>query len=724
MNDEEKKLRAIRKLAVCLLVAVSIDLVIELISRRDIVSLLQFIVYSPIAFAVNVNIIFCTVCFCFLFKRRIFMLALLSSVWIIMGVINGILLGFHLRTTPLTGQDLRLIGSALELAPKYLSPPLIAGFILLVAVLAAGVVFVYRKAPVYKEKIHLMRNGLMWAGFIWFSLILSNFCVNIGVFPTNFSNIGEAYQQYGFAYCFANSLLNTGISKPEGYNSELMEEIAENNNLRDFDEILSEIETSAPELPSSGESLEETKLDETINQTIEEMTDGIVEETTQNTMEETKPSQPNIIFIQLESFFDITNAVNLSFSQDPIANFHKLSRTYSSGYVSVPSIGAGTANTEFEVLTGMNLDFFGPGEYPYKTILKKVTCESIAYDLLELGWSTHVIHNNNATFYDRIHVFPKLGFETFTSLEYMGQQEFTYGGWAKDEGLIIEILKALNSTKEADFIYTISVQGHGSYPEESVLENPVITVSGEIEEGRKNAIEYYVNQIYEMDLFVTELIEELNQIEENTVLVLFGDHLPTLNFTEEEIENATLFETPYVIWDNIDLEKQDRNLEAYQLTSWVLQQLGVHQGIMTRFHQSYLQQDEADEEKYLQNMEMLEYDMLYGEKDIFDGENPYEVLDMKMGINDVVIHSVVAYNDGLFVEGENFTPYTQVSINGKLYESEALFQNLLLVKEVELQETNTIMAVQVDKDGVILSESGAYTYHDREFETVSDEISE
>lgn len=71
---------------------------------------------------------------------------------------------------------------------------------------------------------------------------------------------------------------------------------------------------------------------------------------------------------------------------------------YSSGNLSVPSVGAGTANTEFEVITGMNLDFFGPGEYPYKTVLKEVTCESVSYDLKTLGYAAHATTITNGNF--------------------------------------------------------------------------------------------------------------------------------------------------------------------------------------------------------------------------------------------------------------------------------------------------------------------------------------
>lgn len=112
--------------------------------------------------------------------------------------------------------------------------------------------------------------------------------------------------------------------------------------------------------------------------------------------------------LQLESFFDPLQYRIMNF-RDPVPFFRYLKEKYPSGYLSVPSVGAGTANTEFECITAMNLDFFGPGEYPYKTVLQKTSCESVAFDLKELGYGAHAIHNNEGTFYDRHKVFSQLG---------------------------------------------------------------------------------------------------------------------------------------------------------------------------------------------------------------------------------------------------------------------------------------------------------------------------
>ena len=100
-------------------------------------------------------------------------------------------------------------------------------------------------------------------------------------------------------------------------------------------------------------------------------------------------------------------------------------------FLSVPVIGAGTVNSEFEMLTGMNIDDFGIGEYPYKTILKSKACESLAYNLKDYGYKSFAIHDNTGDFYERNKVYPNLGFDVFTSVEYMWPKDYTAMDWAK-----------------------------------------------------------------------------------------------------------------------------------------------------------------------------------------------------------------------------------------------------------------------------------------------------
>ena len=78
------------------------------------------------------------------------------------------------------------------------------------------------------------------------------------------------------------------------------------------------------------------------------------------------------------------------------------------------------------------------------------TCESICYNLKELGYSTFAIHNHSGAFYDRNDVFAQLGFDVFSALEYMQDVTYTPRGWARDYVLQDEIMSALDSTDNQD----------------------------------------------------------------------------------------------------------------------------------------------------------------------------------------------------------------------------------------------------------------------------------
>ena len=138
---------------------------------------------------------------------------------------------------------------------------------------------------------------------------------------------------------------------------------------------------------------------------------------------------------------------------DACPNLRSMFENYSSGYFKVPSVGAGTANTEFEVLTGMNLRYFGPGEYPYKTYVKEKPCESAASALSALGYGTHALHNNGGNFYSRARVFDNMGFDSFTSKEFMNILQQTPNGWATDAILVDHILDAMDTTEGKDFVF-------------------------------------------------------------------------------------------------------------------------------------------------------------------------------------------------------------------------------------------------------------------------------
>lgn len=631
---------------------------IEAISRHSLWKAVDFMKERPLVFLYNAFLIFTTTLIVYLFRRRVFWRTILFIFWMGLGIINGVLLSN--RVTPFTGPDLHLITDAFQIADRYLSPFFFV-VVVIVAVLAViGLIILFFKGPRYQGKMRYKLNIPLIAVGIAAFAGTTKLALEKRVLSNYFGNIAFAYEDYGYPYCLATTVFNTGIGLPRDYSEEAVENIVK----------------SEESLPETGEK------------------------------------RPNILFLQLESFFDPELVEYLNISEDPIPNFRKLMQEYSSGYFKVPSVGAGTANTEFESITGMSMRYFGPGEYPYKSILKETTCESAAYVLKSLGYGTHAIHNNEANFYGRKNVFANLGFDSFTSEEYMSEQDDTNpNDWVRDHNLTKYILQAMESTEGPDYVYTISVQGHGDYPEEPVLENPKITVSGASSQAENYKWEYYCNQIYEMDQFIKELTDELSKLDEDVVLVMYGDHLPTMGLTVTDVKNKYLFQTEYVIWDNIlGLEKQDKNLAAYQMAAEVMDRVGIHEGNVFRFHQA-----RRNTKNYQVDLEMLQYDILYGEKYVYGGKNPFERVKMHLGVEDAQLDSIEKISDGqYYIKGKNLTQSAFLEVNGELVAANFVDENTLLLLDTELKENDTVdIAIRSNSSTHrVLTRTEKYIYHE------------
>ncbi|MCI6042392.1 LTA synthase family protein [bacterium] len=637
--------------------------IIEALSRHSILEAWVYMTESPVIFLFNADLIFTTSLLVYLFRRRILVRLIIGSIWLILGIVNCVLL-FN-RVTPFTGPDLKLITDALGVLNKYLSPLMVVVVIVALILLIFLLIWIFRKGVKYQGKIRYWINiPLIIVGILAFAGT-SKLALEKRVISNYFGNIAYAYQDYGYPYCLAVTLFDTGISEPNGYSEELIDEIQES--------------------------------------------EGKIKATNEDNLD------VNILFLQLETFIDPTEINFLEFSEDPIPNFRKLMKEYSSGYYKVPAVGAGTANTEFESITGMSLRYFGAGEYPYKTVLKEETCESTPYVLKNLGYSTHAIHNNEANFYGRKTIFARLGFDTFTSEEYMPDiSDTTPMGWVKDHILTDEIVKAMESTEGPDYVYTISVQGHGDYPEEPVLSDPVIQVSGSESQEKDYAWEYYVNQLYEMDQFVKELTDTLAEFDERVILVMYGDHLPTMDLKVEDMKNRYLFQTKYVIWDNFGMEKKDENLAAYQMAAEIFDRLGIHEGNIFNYHQT-----RKGSRNYQLDLEALQYDILYGDRYVYGGETPYAATKLQLGVNPAIFTSIEPVGvNSYFVYGENFTASSRLEVNGELKETKYLSTTQLLVQDFELEDGDELdVATQSNSPTKkVLSRTGVQIYHDPEAE--------
>lgn len=653
----------------------------ECLGYKSLTGGFEFLIKHPMAYLCNVMIISTSYTIAFLFKKQICVIMSLCLIWTFCAFANFVLLCN--RVTPLTGNDLALITDVFGVVMKYLNAFQMVLVIAVIVLAIVGIVIAFIKLPAARKKFNYIQSVLAIGAMVLLTWGVFTVSWNVGGVETQFHELSQSYKKNGFIYCFVNSLVDVGVSKPDNYSPEVIETLTESK-----------------------------KQDETHKN--------------KSKKKDKKDKSPNVIIVQLESFFDINRLKDVTFSKNPIPNFTSLMKSCGSGEFNVPVIGAGTVNTEFEVLTGMNIDDFGAGEYPYKTILKKTTCETLAYNLRENGYSTHAVHNHVGGFYGRNNVYRNMGFDTFTSLEYMWPKSYTPMNWAKDEVLTEEIQKAMQSTENPDFVYAVSVQGHGSYPSslETEYEKHVTVSSSVIEdETYLNQICYYANQLYEMDQFVGELIQMLEESGEDMILVMYGDHLPSLNLTDENLKSGNVYQTEYFIWDNMGRNYKKQDIEAYETNSIVLESIGIKDGVINNYHQKYkkqIQEGIVTQEKYLEGLKELEYDILYGDKLCYNGVNPYEPTEIQMGIDPITVTNVEAMPDGgIRVEGKNFTRYSKVYINEESYSTWYANSSVLEVTDIELKPGDEITVWQKN-----LSSTEPYIYQKELMETESESETE
>lgn len=673
----KEKIRKIAKTGIfqCVVIAIVLDIILEILGRHSFLDTMKYIVNEPFVFLYNCSIIFFTLTLALLMRKRVFGYGIISFAWLLCGITNCIVLGF--RITPFSAIDMLMARNTITIIDKYFTVWQIVAIVAALFLALVAIIVLFLKSPTIQGNIYRVRTTVMIVATFCIVMLFTKIALNAQAISDNFANLATAYDKYGFVYCFSNSVVDVGIGEPDDYSEEKMLEIKE------------ELDT----VKASGARFAKKK--------------------------------PNVIVVQLESFMDPSYVKNLSFNMNPIPNFTKLKEECASGFLTMPAIGAGTANSEFEVLSGFDVAYFGAGEYPYKTVLGDTTCETMATQLKKLGYSTHAMHNHDGTFYDRYIVYKNLGFDTFTPMEYMYDVEHTQKNWEKDNVLTGEIMKTLKATENQDFIFTVSVQGHGRYPSELDYENysyPV-KVTGTESESLDNEWTYYCNQLYEMDEFIGALIEELENFDEDVVLVMYGDHLPGFDLTNEDVENGNLYQTEYFIWSNMkNFSAKKEDIAAYDLSTKLFDVIGFEKSYIQKFRTLYSEEDEA----YNDIIWNIQYDMLYGERYMYPDGWPYEPTDMQYGIEPISITDITEGDyqmlpenpeeapeqlHGYYIKGENFNECSFVWIDdGFKKDTIYIDRNTLFIPDIEFEDGEEICVAQVGDDSIDIGKTEPFIY--------------
>lgn len=649
----------IRRMLALMVFALVTTLIVEGFNQSTVTRMLDYLCHRTLYFAINWLIVLATLSITELFRHRRAMTWTISILWVILGFANFMVR--HNRTLPLSSGDLLLTYEVVSLITVYFSWVEIIAMLAGAAALIAAIAWMFSSTPRRKRMNYAFGIGVV-AVMTLAIFGVHMLAIKAGVLPDVFPDRVNSYRDYGFTTCFTFTFGQKGIARPDDYSPKAVEEI--------LDEVVDE--PAAPVPASQRFDSEAMK-------------------------------RPNIVFVQLESFFDLDTMLETKLSRDPMPNFHELLKNWPTGELYVPTVGGGTANVEFEVMSGLNMDFFGAGETPYNTIIQEVTCETIADILRTHGYSSTALHNNTGTFFSRNQVYANLGYDRFDSLEYMRAPRYNRMGWAHDTVLTGEIMRSMETTEARDLIFAISVESHGKYGETYEPEEGNVEVLSAPEDIYYAPFQNYVNVIPAVDDFIAELIDALEAYDEPVVAIFYGDHLPGIGLDQEMLTTGDYYASRYVIWNNYGGTFEAPDMQAYRLSAELLRQLGVSDGVMTRFHQAY-PVDECGEE-YLEKLRMLEYDMLYGDQEAYGEAGAPAPTELQMGVSPVEATEAVLEYGRLLVTGENFTEFSAVISGDEVLDT--LFvdsQHLVVNMKEDADELEPRVCVaQLSPDGKELS---------------------
>ncbi|TBN19411.1 LTA synthase family protein [Agrobacterium cavarae] len=310
--------------------------------------------------------------------------------------------------------------------------------------------------------------------------------------------------------------------------------------------------------------------------------------------------RPDVIMIMSESLWDPTRLDNVTLSKDPMPRI----RAMQSGHVFSPEFGGMTANVEFEALTGFSNAFLPYGSIPYQQYVRRPV-PSLATFFRSEGYSAIAVHPFREWFWNRREVYKHFGFEEFRSEETLPPME-KRGAFASDAALTNEIIQTVDAAEKPQFLFAVTLQGHGPYEANRYAEKAV-SVSGDLSDNARDALATYAQGVSEADDSFARLIAWAKGRERETVIVLFGDHLPPLGqaFVESgympgmvatrRAPLATMkteHETPLVVWSSkAGLQNRIGTISPSLLPYHILKTAGFddpfYTGVLGKVHASY-----------------------------------------------------------------------------------------------------------------------------------------
>ena len=663
----------------------------ELAARGGLRSTLVWFIKNPIVVLFTYLIIYAVIWILTLFlkgKKKIVGSLIFGFIFSLIGYVSFIKL--DLRGEPFTIMDLTLLGEAAGISAE-LSPQLLTRvFALLALYLIVGFILLkftnkpVTDTPARKKRVALLAGLLVPVVSISFTIFIVTIDINRAFkLPLTIpADINWNHVQNGFVMGNVIDSKFIKIPVPENYTREEVKRVYEKLN----------------KLTAGNEKV-----------------------------------TPNVVMVMSEAFGDIKKFGKVEFNKDPWTNFRELQKNNTAGWVTVPLIGGGTANTEFEVLTGMSVRYIRNYTNPYNPYNSFVRrpISSMAGIFSELGYSTTAIHTYHSWFYRRSDVYKDLGFDKFISLETLPFKPQMDNRFVDDGEINRLIEDEIKRTAEKDFVFAVTMQSHGPYNDVTPL-NKRLTLKPGFSEKTADVVETYSNVIYDTDEDIAALIKAVDELGEPTVLVYFGDHIPALGadvykelgFKTDSIDGK---KTPLLIYENKEFKASLQNsasdkvaldVDANFLGSYVLDYIGINSDPLMNYSQlesikePHLKGDSKSEE--YKDMYLLQYDILHGKQYYYEFAGKPLIKDSytvgyPIKIAEAKIEADKAQNSGkVIITGEGIGNLTVGVLNGKTYELEMISNTKaeIIIKDLKnVKSSNTLQLMTSNNRDVILNQS-------------------
>lgn len=409
-------------------------------------------------------------------------------------------------------------------------------------------------------------------GAWFFAVLVPSWGLGINMWAIN-----GTYQEYGYVLSTAVSLQYVVKKPPQGYSNARLKEIynrleesiyAEAGNGQAYP-VKSQAYPESPENPENPE----------------------------NRPEEGQPVTPvNLICIMNESLAELKTAGDFTTNTEYFPFMDSLEENTVRGSLCVPVFGSMTSNTEFEFLTGDSMALLPANSIAYQFNVKPGTYSMVS-TLKDQGYYSVAMHPYPGENWNRVECYQNMGFDAFLDQEfYEGSQELrNYVSDEADYQKLIQVVEAKENPEDKLFIFNVTMQNHGGY--EGTYDNfeQEVWLTGEYE-GKYPKTDQYLSLMKRSDQAFQYLVEYFSRIDEPTMIVMFGDHQPSVEdefyddiagMPSSEItvqEHLMWYETPFIIWTNYSMPSEDMGrLGAVYLSSEVLWRANLEMTPYNRF---------------------------------------------------------------------------------------------------------------------------------------------